>query len=450
MAKFPQGRGNGLPFFGSALEFRKAPHEFLLQTVLEYGDVATVKLGPTHLWIVADTDLVHEILVKQQKQFLRGDNFTGVLRPNVGDSLIVSEGDYHTRQRKMIQPAFHATRIYNYTETMVTVAEKTLQDWSQNPHRNIHSDMMQLTMEVVIRTLFGSSIDNRDDAMKVGNAIRILQDDITHRFLTLIPHPTWWLPEKRRLAKVEFALELIRETIYGYIRERRAQGTPDTGDLLSMLLLSTDDNGTQMTDDEVYHEAVTLFTAGHETTSHALTWTWHLLSLNPDKEALLHQELETVLKGRLPQLDDLKQLPYTQQVIKESMRLYPPLWALPTRQAQSRVKLGEYVVPEGMYISVSPYVLHRHPRYWENPEKFMPERFAPEKEKLMHKYQYIPFGGGVHTCIGNSFAMMEAPLVLATLAQCYRMSQVKNQKIEPEASVTFMPKYGVKMDVIKR
>lgn len=440
----------GLPILGNLIEFKRSPHDFLLKIALQANaPIVNMQLGPTQLWLICDADLAQEVLVKQQKNFLRGDNYRQILAWNLGDSLIVSEGAYHAQQRKMIQPAFHATRIYAYAETIVNLTLKLLETWQKVPLRDVHLDMMQLTMEAVSQTLFNDGLDSTEEAHEVGAAIRFLQEDINIRFLRIISPPRWWYAEKRRVKRVQADLNLVKNKIYQFIHKRRAAGCPDTGDLLSILLLSKNDEGIGMTDDEVYHEAVTLFSAGHETTSHALTWTWYLLASHPEVMEKVHAELDRVLAGRTPTVADLRQLTYLNQVFKESMRLYPPIWAIPTRQAQADTALGDYAVTKGTLFSVAPYVLHHHPRYWQDPERFLPERFAPENETKLHKYQYLPFGGGVHTCIGNSFAMMEAMLILATLASRSRLDLLP-QHVQPYVDVTLHPKHGLKLRVQPR
>ena len=247
-------------------------------------------------------------------------------------------------------------------------------------------------------------------------------------------------PQKFRADRAVRELDRI---VYGMINERRASGE-DKGDLLSMLLLAEDEDGSRMSDKQARDEAVTLFLAGHETTANALNWTWYLLAQHPEVEAKLHDELDTVLAGQPPTLDDLKRLPYTEMVMKESMRLYPPAWSF-SREALEDIQLGDYTVPKGSVVAILGYLTHRDPRWWDAPEAFMPERFSEENEANIPRYVYIPFGGGPRICIGNSFAMMEARLLLATIASRYRLALSPGQKVEPQPLITLNPKNGLPM-----
>jgi cytochrome P450 len=250
------------------------------------------------------------------------------------------------------------------------------------------------------------------------------------------------------------AKAVFYDTIDQLIAERRETAVngqiEDTGDLLSMLLLTQDETGRAMDDNQVRDEMVTFFAAGHETTSNALTWTWYLLSQHPEVEALLHEEVDRVLEGRLPALHDLAQLPYTEMVLKEAMRLYPPAWTLSARQATEDTTIGDYPVPKNTLVFVAPYAVHRRPEYFPEPERFDPQRFTPENEKKLPRYAYIPFGAGPRVCVGNFFAMMEAQLIIATIAQRFRLQLEPGQEIALNPLITLSPKYGLKMRLVER
>lgn len=440
-------RPSGLPIIGHlhGLVFRDQP-EYLLQKAIQHGPVVHLDFGKIKTVVISDPELVQDVLVRRKNDFVKAERARNILENLLGNSLLLSVGDYHAKQRKMIQPAFHANRIHAYGEQMVHSTERLLSMWEAGSERDIHIDMTQLTMEIVAVTLFGSTV--KEDAIKVGEAIATLQrngTDILRRFVHL-PH---WMRRDfyNREAEANQALERL---VKRFIDERRAQGMIDTGDLLSMLLLSEDDDGNRMSDREVRDEAITLFAAGHETTANALTWTWYLLSQHPDVEAKLHAELDTVLAGRRPTVNDLRSLPYTHQVIKEALRLYPPAWTLMVRQTVRDTRLGEYDIPAGWVVFVTPYIMHRHPDYWDEPTKFDPDRFAPNHADQIHRYQYFPFGGGEHVCIGNSFAMMEAALIVATIASRYRMTCVVDQPVQAKVMVTLMPRDGLQMRVEER
>jgi cytochrome P450 len=432
-----------LPFIGNALPFARRPNRYLLNLIEQYGDVAQFKLGRLDTYVVAQPDAIQDILVRQKEKFVKSERSRKIMEAMLGQSLLVSIGDYHARQRRLVQPAFHATRIHNYAETMVDYTEKHLSQWQSDSVRDIHSDMMILTMEIVSKTLFGADVAG--EALRVGQAMAFLQQVANKRFVNPF---AGLLMKFTSLGKQAMeAGATIDSVVMRFITERREQGITDNGDLLSMLLLSADDNGERMTNDEVRNEAITLFSAGHETTSNTLTWTWYLLSQNPDARQKLYAELDSVLASRRPILADLKHLPYTQMVIKESMRLYPPAWTLTSRTVLEDVEVGGYHLPQGAMVFIAPYAMHRNPRYWDDVNAFKPERFSPENEKQQHRYQYLPFGGGEHICIGNMFALMEAQLILATIASRYELDMATTAPVEERSLITLFPRDGLSMRV---
>jgi cytochrome P450 len=445
MPAMPPGP-TALPIFGNLLAFARSPHDFLQALAETYGDIARFRVSKFNAYLLTNPDYIQDVLVRKKDHFVKSERSRRNLAAFLGQGLLTSEGEYHAKQRKMVQPAFHATRIFAYADSMVSITESLLEQWGAESQRDIHHDMMRITMEIVSKNLFGSAV--ADDAMRVGEAMVVLQDMGNKAFTSLFRLSNWFnTPERRR---ADAATETINSVVLRFIRERRAQELIDTGDLLSMLLLSEDEEGQRMSEQQVRDEAVTLFSAGHETTSNALSWTFYLLSQNPQAEIRLYEELDRVLAGRRPSLADLKQLPYTEMLIKEALRLYPPAWALMTRQVVKDIQFGDYTIPKGSFAVVSPYTMHRSSRYWENPEAFMPERFSVENEAKMHKYQYFPFGGGTRVCIGNSFAMMEAQLVLATIASRYRLRMLPGHPVEAKSLITLLPSHGLKMQVEQR
>lgn len=427
-------------------KLRASPYQFFLNCVLEYGDFTHFRFGPADVYLTAAPDTIQEILVTRSDEFSKSNISRHTLRRVLGNGILVSEGAYHKRQRKMVQPAFHTRRITAYADTMVAYTQAMLETWQPDTQRDIHTDMMTLTMEIVAKTLFNADV--KAEAHQVGKVIEELQYIAGEYGRRVFNWPDW-MPTPTNVRRRRLMRQL-NDVVMGFIEQRRQEGDVDHGDLLSMLLRSEDENGQRMTDDEVRDEATVLFAAGHETTSNALTWTWYLLAQNPDVRQQWYDELATVLQGRPPTLDDLKQLPYTHQILKESMRLYPPAWNLMGRQAQRDLELAGYPIKAGSVVLISPYAIHRNPRYWQDPDAFKPERFTPENEKALHKYQYLPFGGGPRVCIGNSFAMMEAALVLATMGQRYQLDLVPGQVVEPVAMVTLFPKEGVQMRLTER
>jgi cytochrome P450 len=424
---------------GSMRQFRRQRLDFLMSNMLNYGDIVFMRFGPRALYQLNNPDAIQYVLVKAADKFYKSPMLKRATRKAIGEGLLTSEGEFHKRQRKLVQPAFHHNRIARYAEAMVDYTTQMLNGWKPGQQRDIHHEMMRLTMQIVARTLFDADVSS--DADTIGQAISIGIEATSERITKPFALPEW-IPTPLNVKRRK-AAEVITHTIMNIINARRDSGE-DTGDLLSMLLMGQDENGEGMTDKQIYDEVVTLFIAGHETTANALSWTLYLLALHPEIEAKLVDELRAVLGEYPPTVGDLGKLQYTDQVIKEAMRLYPPAWVI-TRQAIEDVIIGGYEIPAGSIVLMSPYVMHRHPRYWDEPEKFMPERFVPDWEDRIPKYAYFPFGGGPRICVGNQFALMEANLVLATLIQ--RCSLTLGQQVETEPLVTLRPKHGIPMTI---
>jgi cytochrome P450 len=392
----------------------------------------------------------------------------------LGEGLLTSEGAAHLRQRRMIQPAFHRARTAEYARLMVEYGDKMADSWQDGEIRDIDKEMMHLTLQIVAKTLFNANVE--DDADEIGAAMT----SIVHLFnYLLLPFSEWLeklpLPQSKRFGK---AKDKLNSVIYGIINDRRRWGE-DTGDLLSMLLMAQDEEtGGGMSDDQIRDEALTLFLAGHETTANAMTWTWYLLSQNPEKEEKLHAELDAILSVppapllpeegwpkaggvgvaggvakpdlRPPTIDDLPTLKYTEAVIAESMRLFPPAWAI-GRLSTEEHRLGDYHLPKKSLVLVSPYITHRDPRFWDNADEFIPERWENLSVKEAGQRNiYFPFGGGVRRCIGESFAWTEGILLLATLARKWKLRMVPEQKIGLQPMITLRPKYGMRMQCQNR
>ena len=402
-------------------------------------------MGPQQGYFLNDPRMIRDLLVVSAHKFKKGRALQRA-KNLLGEGLLTSEGEFHLRQRRMIQPAFHRTRIAEYAASMVEYADKMANDWKDGEVRDIDKDMMHLTLQIVAKTLFSANVD--DDADGIGTSMTSLVELFNY---LLLPFSEWLeklpLPQSRRFRK---ARNTLNSVIYGIINERRRSGE-DTGDLLSMLLMAQDEaDGSGMTDEQVRDEALTLFLAGHETTANAVTWTWYLLSLNADKEANLHEELDSVLGGRLPTIEDLPNLKYAESILAESMRLFPPAWAM-GRLSLEEHEFGGFPIPERSLVLISPYVTHRDPRFWDDADKFIPERW--EKLSVKEAGQrniYFPFGGGVRRCIGESFAWTEGILLLATLARKWKLRMVPEQKIALQPMITLRPKYGMKMSIERR
>lgn len=418
--------------------FLEDPLGRVTRWMAEYGDVWHYRDGDTHQYSIANPDMIYEILVKQAPLFFKGPVYTserGGLARFMGQGLVTSNGEFWKRQRRLVAPAFHTQRITAYADTMVDYTLDRIDGWQDGATLDIDDEMMQLTLLIVGRTLFDA--DTSTTVNQVKRAVDVVQK--ASNTATLLPH---WVPTPLRIRSY-IANRLLDKIVYGFINERRATGE-DRGDLLSMLLLSEDENGERMTDKQARDEAVTLILAGHETTANALNWTWWLLAQYPQVEAKLHRELDDVLHGRPPALQDLRNLPYTEMVIKESMRLMPPVWSI-SRVNWEATEVTGYSFPPGTGAQILIYCVHRNPDIWDKPNEFIPERWAEDSIDDIPKYAYIPFGGGPRICIGNSFATMEANLLLATIAQRYRLHLIEGVEIVPQPFITMFPRDGLPM-----
>jgi cytochrome P450 len=411
----------------------------------EYGDLAYFRLGRQHVYLVNHPDLVREILVANQGNFTKSRALQRA-RILLGEGLLTSEGHHHVRQRRLVQPAFHRERLAAYARVMSEYAVRVGERWKPGTTLEISEEMMHLTLSVVGKALFSADVES--EASEIGQAMttvlkmfRMLMMPFSE-YIEKLP-----LPAIRRFEKARARLD---STIYGLIHARRQSGE-DAGDLLSMLLLAQDEEtgGARMTDTQVRDEALTLLLAGHETTAQALTWTWYLLSQNPQCERLLHEEIDSVLQGRVPSFEDLPRLRYTEMVFAEALRLYPPAWAI-GRKAKENFELAGMTIAGQSICILSPYVVQRDARWFPDPERFDPERWTPEARESRPKFSYFPFGGGARVCIGERFAWMEGVLTIATLAQKWKLKLVANQRVEPLALITLRTKHGMRMMLERR
>jgi cytochrome P450 len=428
------------PVIGYLREFRNNPPTFLSDLARKHGDVVHFKLGPQDMYLLNNPDYIRDVLVTHNRNFVKSRGLEMAKR-FLGESLLTSEGEFHRRQRRLAQPAFHRQRINAYAESMIDHALRTRERWQNGETRDVWQEMMRLTLSIVGKTLFDADVEAQ--APEIGKALTDVMQlfkRITNPFSALLDKLP--LPGNIRWIKAKARLD---ETIYRIINERRASGR-DQGDLLSMLLLAQDEegDGSSMTDQQVRDEAMTLFIAGHETTANALTWTWYLLSQHPEIESRLHSEIDEVLSGRLPTAGDFTNLPYTEMVFAESMRMYPPAWTM-GRRVLNDYGVGQYVIPAGSIILMSPWVMHHDPRFYAEPYTFDPERWRAEAREARPKFSYFPFGGGPRVCIGEQFAWMEGVLLIATIAQKWKLRLAPGQIVEPRAMVTLRPKYGMRM-----
>ncbi len=445
--QIPRGPA-GQPILGNLGQFRRDPLGYL-ENLARYGDITRTRFGPVTILSVHHPDLVHEVLVSQAEKFHKTRGMKAIFKDSLGNGLLTSDGEFWKRQRRLVQPAFHARRIAAYADVMVEHAQRLLDEWQAHTDTgqtlDVAAEMMRLTLGIVTKVLFDADVS--DQASRVGEAIAVGQEITSRRFNSLIRLPRW-VPTRDNQRGLE-SLRVIDEVVMGMIEERRAAGE-DRGDLLSMLLMAVDEEGSGgMTNRQVRDEAITLFLAGHDTTANTLNWTFSLLAQHPEVEARLHAELDSALGGRAPTFDDLPRLRVAEMAIKEAMRLYPPAWII-SREAVQDLWLKGHRVKQGTIIFISPYALHRNPQWFEKPTQFIPERFDEGAEERIPKYAYIPFSAGPRICIGNSFALMEARLILATLAQQVRLSLPPGHIVEPEPLVTLRPKDGLPMRITER
>jgi cytochrome P450 len=440
--KFPPGPSTGLQRWSLGPLGNRDPLNYFTGLANKYGDIIGLRVLNFKIYLINHPDYIEDVLVNHPRKFAKGR----VLQANkrvFGKGLLTSEGDFWLRQRRLAQPAFHRARIAGYASCMGEFAEKLISEWNDGEERDIHQEMMRLTLQVVGKTLFDADVEG--DAHEVGKSLeQLLEIGANFRRTIFVPQ---WLPTPAN-RRIEKAISHIESVLYRIIAERRASGR-DAGDLLSMLLAAQDDDGSRMTDQQLRDEAITLFLAGHETTANTLAWTWWLLAQNPAVEAKLHAEIEAVLSGRTASLDDMPKLAYTGHIITESLRLYPAAWGM-ARQVVEDYEVAGYPVPKGSGISFAQWTVHRDPRWYDAPEEFRPERWEGDLLKRLPRFAYFPFGGGPRQCIGNNFALMEATLILATIAQRYRFRLVKDHPVVPLPSITLRPRYGIRAVLEKR
>jgi cytochrome P450 len=436
--KVPGPKGRFL--LGSLIEVSGDWLGFYNRCAEEYGDVVRVHLAHVPVYLLAHPRDIETVLATNAGNFTKSADYRALARV-LGKGLLTSEGDFWKRQRSLIQPAFHRQNILAYAAVMTRAAGRMLDSWPEKRERNIHQDLMRVTLEIVAQCLFGAEV--ADAAERVGKAMEV----VTERFIanaSLAMLFRFDIPVF--LARGEWrAIRELNEIIGGIIRKRRSSDQPRE-DLLDMLLRARDADGNPMSDGQVRDEAMTLFLAGHETTAIALSWACYLIAQDPHIEAKLAEELQTVLGGRVPTPEDLPRLRYTEMVLKETMRLYPAVWGIGRRALQD-CELGGYRVPAGSNIFILQWRTQRDPRFFPDPERFNPERWRedPVRSGKIPRFAYFPFGGGPRVCVGASFAMMEATLLLAMIQQRFHLETVAGHPIEIFASVTLRPKHGIRV-----
>lgn len=439
----PGPRGNVL--LGSAVDLGRNSLKFLTRCAREYGDIVYLRFFNTPIVLLTHPNEIEYVLVKNQGNFVKSRDYRA-LKSVLGNGLLTNEGADWQKQRKLVQPTFRHENTERYADVMVLATTRMLDTWRGGETRDIHQQMMALTLDVVAQSLFGSDVSGHAGGVEQALAVLLNQFDGMAGLAFL-------LPEKMPLPstmKFKRSVKQLDKIIYGIIQERRKTRKPSK-DLLEMLLLSQDAEGSTMSDEQLRDEVMTLFLAGHETTANALSWSWYLLAQHPAVEERLFEEIRSVLGGKTPTAGDVARLPYTEMIVKEAMRLYPPAWAV-GRQALKKFELGGYNFPAGTNIAILQWSTQRDARFFPEPEKFDPERFSAEnlRRNPWPRFAYFPFGGGPRVCVGAGFAMMEAILLLATMAQRFRMSLVPHRKVKFLPSVTLRPRNGVQMVLHER
>ena len=430
----------GLNLLRHSLTFGRDWSGFLTRCAQQYGDVIFFRFLNVPICLVVHPDGIEQILVRNSGNFLKSRDYRA-LKPVVGNGLLTSEGEFWQEQRKQIQPAFRHENIITYARIMTDTAAAMLAGWKDGETRDINEEMMSATLDIVAKSLFGSDVSG--EARGVGQAVTVVMEQfIGQANMAFVLPDKIPIPQSARLRR---SMKHLDEVVYGIIRKRHA-APKHTGDLLGALLEAQDERGSRMTDGQLRDEIMTLFLAGHDTTANALSWTWYLLAQNPGKDEALFAELGAVLGSRAPTAADLPRLRYTEMVIKESMRLYPPAWGV-GRRAIRDFELDGYRIPAGTNFFLLQWVTQRDARFFPEPERFEPERWRddPIRSGRLPRFAYFPFGGGPRVCVGAGFAMMEATLLLATIAHRFRLTLKPGQAIEPLFSVTLRPKRGMRM-----
>ncbi len=446
--RFPPGPAGGLWGWSLISRLRRDPLKLLSQLAGSYGDLSSFAAGPFHLVFVNHPDLVREVLVTKHKAFRKDPRLVRLLRQIDGEGLINSEGEFWLRQRRLVQPAFAPARLAGYARVVVDFADQLGQSWQAGAELDIDQAMTHLTLRIIAKTLF--DVELTGQAAHLGEAVAVVSETIQREAGQIVRWPDW-LPTRAKRRK-RWAIRTLQGLIEGIVRQRR-QSPGEQGDLLAMLLAATDieGDGKGMSDVQVRDEAMTLFNAGHDSTAAALAWTWAMLAQHPDIQLRAATEARQMLGDRAATFDDLPALNFTTAVVKESIRLYPPTWLMMARQVVQPVELSGYCLPAGTLVYISPWMIHHDARFFPDPWRFDPERFVSDRAATIPQYAWIPFGGGPHVCIGNTFATMEMVLVLATLLRRWSVRLAPQQgPLVPEPRIAIRPRGGVKAVLASR
>jgi len=437
----------GLPWIGTSFMASRDSTRLLERWQHQYGDIVFYRFMNFPIYVLFHPQHVEQVLLGKTGHFVKG--MTSRSNPELfGNGLLTSDGEFWRRQRRLTNPAFHRESLARYAEITVEEAVKLTQSWKLGEPRNIHNDMMNVTLRIVLRSLFGAHLEENmrviEPALEAIMASSAGFNSIA--FFLRIPTKT----RKRHFLAVEQLNQIVFALIATGREKLKNTADPENAcgakDLLTLLLTARDEDGNSMSDQQLRDEVITLLLAGHETTALNLSWSWYLLAEHPEAERKLHAELDTVLGGRTPSLSDLPKLQYTDKIIREALRLYPPAWRI-FRQTEEALQIGSYTLPAGSNIVLSQWVTQRDPRWFAIPGQFIPERWNDDAAAKLPRFAYFPFGGGPRVCIGAGFAMMEATLLLAAIAKCFRMRLVPNQRIAAMPSITLRPRNGIRVTV---
>jgi cytochrome P450 len=437
----------GVPLLGHLRLFKKSPLNMMSAWWRQHGDALRFRLGPKHLYLFSHPNLAEEILVHQSERFVKVYEHQRPigLALVLGNGLMTSSSEAWKRHRRIMQPIFHRARLASMAERMAQIGEQRIEGWVDYGGRpvDIAAEMMQLALEVISQTMFTTSVAEHMDEIR--HALRVSLKYAFDSFHNPLRLPTWVPTARNR--EFRSVMEFMDKLVYGLLAKRRRSGAKHD-DLLDLLIRARDEEtGAGLSDQELRDEALTIFAAGHETTANALAWTWYLLATHPEAKARFHEELDRVLQGRMPKADDLQHLPYTRAVFDESLRLYPPVPAI-QRKAATRAIVSGLSLPAGAVVLIGTYNLHRHPAFWRDPERFLPERWL-NGERPTARCAYLAFGAGPRACLGMYFATVEGPLLLALIGRRYDL-QLAQERVEPEVMITLRPKGGIRMTLHSR
>jgi len=438
----PGPRGDVL--LGSTLDFKDKPLKFLRYIASAYGDVSRFRVGPSYWYLVTHPEDIHDAMTTRADIFLKPRIAKRLWQKFLGDGLLTTEGDTWKRQHRLVLPAFHRSRIANYGEVMVDYTHRMLDAWVEGEELDLDAQMVSLTLEIVAKTLFDADV--RHGAEAVGEAMEVLNKEMLEHIHMPVPVPRWW-PSARNKRKLG-AIQAIEEIVWGVIEERRATGE-DKGDLLSMLLLTRDEAGDQLSDTEIRDQVMTMFFAGHETTAHAMTWAWYALAKNPRVATRAQEDIDRVTGGDPLTIAHLQELPFLEQVVHESLRFLPSVWVF-IKEPKEDVVVRGYRIPKGSPVLFSTYVTHHDPRWYPSPETFDPDRFSKERAKSIPPGAYVPFSGGQRICIGKSFALMEMRLILGTMLQRLHPRVSPDYELASKAELSLHPEGPLPIQVQPR